>query len=333
MTEGWRVAETATQAGAETEALEPDLPICDPHHHLWDEREPAYPLDAFVADTRTGHNIVSSVYVEVQSHHRADGPRHLAPVGETEWVASLPAPGGLLGGIVAFADLRRGSAVGEVLAAHAEAGGARFRGIRHVVAWDPDPHFWRGYARDGDTLSLPQFEEGLVAVGRAGLTFETWCYFPQVPQLTALVERQPDVPVLLDHLGGPAGERSYAGRRAEVLETLKGHLRDLARHPSVHLKLGGIGMTVYGLGYETRPAPVTSAEMAADWGDFIRWCIDLFGPDRCMFESNYPVDGASCSYLVLWNAFKRIAAGYSASEKAALFHDTAMRFYGVPATS
>ena len=178
-----------------------------------------------------------------------------------------------------------------------------------------------------DLLADPAFRAGFAALGRAGLSFDAWLYHPQIAGLTDLARAVPGVTIVLDHLGGPLGQGAYAGRREEVLEGWRSSMRDLAACPQVMLKLGGIGMPIFGLNFHEHPEATTSEELAAVWGPEIRWCIEQFGVERCMFESNFPVDKVSCSYAVLWNAFKRIVADASAAEKAALFHDTAAKAY------
>jgi predicted TIM-barrel fold metal-dependent hydrolase len=318
-------------------AIEPDLPICDPHHHLWEHPTDTYLLDELRADTGSGHRVERTVFVECTSAYRPDGPEALRPVGETELVAAIAAEsertadqGAVIAGIVGLADLRLGGAVEEVLAAHVEAGAGRFRGIRHATSWDPDPGIRNAHTDPPPgLLGDPSFREGFAALGRAGLRFDAWHYHPQIPELTDLARAQPDVPIVLDHLGGPLGIGPYAGRREEVRDVWRGAMAELAGCENVSVKLGGIGMPIYGLGWHQRPEPPTSEELAEAWAPDIRWCIEAFGVDRCMFESNFPVDKRSCSYVVLWNAFKRIVADASAEERDALFRGTATRFYGL----
>jgi predicted TIM-barrel fold metal-dependent hydrolase len=308
------------------EILEPDLPICDPHHHLWDPPDSPYMLDELRADTGSGHHVVRTVFVECMSGYRTDGPEAFRPVGETEFVVAAD-PAGYIAGIVGFADLGAPETE-DVLAAHIDAGAARFRGIRHASGWDPSPDIRPAHTSPPpDLLSDRAFRSGFTALGRAGLSFDAWLYHPQIPDLTDLARAHPEVTIVLDHLGGPLGIGPYRGHRDEMLKSWRVAMEDLATCPNVVVKLGGIGMPVFGMNWHRRPDATTSEDLAAAWGDDIRWCIDQFGVDRCMFESNFPVDKASCSYAVLWNAFKRIVIDASPSEKAALFHDTAMRTY------
>jgi predicted TIM-barrel fold metal-dependent hydrolase len=320
------------------EALEPELAICDPHHHLWDHPTDRYLLEELRADTGSGHRVVSTVFVECTSAYREDGPEALRPVGETDFVAAIAAEsertagdGAVIAGIVGLADLRLGDAVEEVLAAHVAAGGGRFRGIRHASSYDPDPGIRNAHTDPPPgLLGDSAFRAGIAALGRAGLRFDAWLYHPQIGELTDLARAHPEVPIVLDHLGGPLGVGPYAGRREEVREVWRAAIAELAGCANVSVKLGGIGMPIFGLAWHQRPDPPSSEELAEAWGPDITWCIERFGADRCMFESNFPVDKRSCSYGVLWNAFKRIAAGASPDEKAALFSGTATRFYGLP---
>lgn len=313
--------------------LEPDLPIVDPHHHLW-EREggPSYRLADLHADTRAGHRVEATVFVECMWGYRTEGPDELRPVGETDLVvaaAEASAEGGAeIKGIVGFADLTLGDRVDEVLEAHLEAGRGRFRGIRHATAFDPDPRVRRTHTRPTPgVMGDPSYRRGVERLAAADLTFDAWIYHPQLPELTDLARAVPGCTFILDHLGGPLGIGPYEGRRNEVLAQWRLDLAELATCPNVVVKLGGIGMVVYGLGFEHRPVPPSSDDLVEAWGGPIAFAIEQFGADRCMFESNFPVDKMSCSYVTLWNAFKKMASGASADERAALFHGTATRIY------
>jgi predicted TIM-barrel fold metal-dependent hydrolase len=315
------------------EPLEPDLPICDPHHHLWDFPTDRYLLDELRADTGAGHNVVSTVFVECSSAYRTEGPEALRPVGETEFVAALAeesgrTEGATIAGIVSFADLSLGEGVRPVLEAHIEAGGGRFRGIRHATAWDAGPGIRVTHTHPTPGLmGEAGFQEGVAELGRLGLAFDAWLYHTQLVELANLARVVPDVRIVLDHLGAPLGLGPYAGRRDEVLVAWRSGMEAVAACPNIVLKVGGIGMPLYGFAWHKEEAPPTSEALAATWAPEILWAIERFGPERCMFESNFPVDRKSTNSVVLWNTFKRIASGASPSEKADLFHDTAARAY------
>ena len=319
------------------EVLEPQLPICDPHHHLWDYPQGRYLLDELLADVGSGHNVVSTVFMECGSMYRADGAEALRPVGETEFVngvAAMSASGGYgavraCAAIVGYADLNLGAAVGEVLDAHAAAS-PRFRGIRHASGWDASDEIRNSHtAPTAGMLADARFRQGFAELGKRNMTFDAWLYHPQIPELTDLARAFPDQPIVFDHFGGPLGIGPYAGKREEIFAYWKQAVAELAKCPNVVVKLGGLVMALNGFGFHKRERPATSEELAAATRDYHLRMIDCFGPARCMFESNFPVDKVSCSYAVLWNSFKRLAAGFSASEKAALFHDTAVRAYRV----
>ena len=318
--------------------VEPALPICDPHHHLWDHPNSRYLLDELLADTK-GHNVVSTVFVECASMYRADGPVELRPVGETEFVngvAAMSASGRYgqiraCAGIVSLADLTLGSRVGAVLDRHM-AVTPRFKGIRHAAGWDASDGVRNSHTNPPRDLLLdPTFRQGFRELGKRGLSFDAWLYHPQIPQLTHLARAFADTTIILDHFGGPLGIGPYEGKRAEIFDYWRKAIADLAACPNVVVKLGGLVMPINGFPFHKATRPATSDELVAATSPYYRHAIECFGPDRCMFESNFPVDKASCSYHVLWNSFKKIAAGASPADKAALFHDTAARVYRVDA--
>ena len=319
------------------DVLEPDLPICDPHHHMWDYPGRRYLLDELLVDVGSGHNVVSTVFMECGSMYRADSAEALRPVGETEFVngiAAMSASGGygdcrVCAAIIGYADLNLGSAVGDVLDAHAAAS-PRFRGIRHAAGWDANAEVRNSHTNPTPgMLASATFRDGFKELGKRGMTFDAWLYHPQIPELTELARAFPDQPIVFDHFGGPLGIGPYAGRREEILAYWREAVAELARCENVVAKLGGLVMAINGFGFHKNDCPPTSEELAAATGEYYRHMIDCFGADRCMFESNFPVDKVSCSYRVLWNSFKRLAKGFSASERAALFHDTATRVYRV----
>lgn len=316
--------------------LEPDLPIVDPHHHAWDRAE-RYLLDELLADVDSGHDVRSTVFVQCGSMYRTGGDPAMQPLGETEFVngiAAMAASGTygdirLCEGIVGYADLMLGARVQDVLEAHLRIAGDRFRGIRNASNWDEDPEV-RKLIRGAPPRHLlvdKTFQEGFARLAPLGLSFDVWTYFTQLDDVAALADAFPDTTIVLDHVGGFLGVGHYAGRREETFKAWKAAIRNVARRPNVIVKLGGLGMVSCGFGMHERAEPPGSAELAELWRPFIETCIDAFGADRGMFESNFPVDKASCSYAVLWNALKHIAAKYSAAEKAALFRETAIRVY------
>ncbi|MBO0763264.1 MAG: amidohydrolase family protein [Hyphomicrobiaceae bacterium] len=316
--------------------IEPDLPIVDPHHHLWDGSRRRYLLDELRVDTGSGHNILATVFVEARSMHRASGPAEMRPVGETEFangVAAMSASG-IYGntwhcaGIVGHADLTLGSRVEPVLEAHLRAGGSRFRGIRHITAWDADYSVRNpAYNPPKGLMGDAAFREGFAVLGRLGLSFDAWLFHPQIDELTDLARAFPEVGIVLDHVGGPIGIGAYAGKREEVFPVWAASMRRLAGCPNVYVKLGGLGMRLGGFGFCDAPEPPSSQALAAAWRPYVETSIEAFGPARAMFESNFPVDKGSYSYAVFWNACKRLAHAASDAEKAQLFSGTAARFY------
>ncbi|MDH3641532.1 MAG: amidohydrolase family protein [Gammaproteobacteria bacterium] len=317
------------------EIIEPDLPICDPHHHLWHRAGSRYLLDELMADTGSGHNVVSTVFVECASMYRADGPEALRPVGETEFVNGVAAmtASGEYGdfraclGIVGLADLMLGAAAGEVLDAHVAAS-SRFRGIRHAAGWDASENIRNSHTNPSAGLLLDgTFREGFKELGKRGLSFDAWLYHPQISELTDLAAAFPDTTIIFNHFGGPLGIGPYADKREEIFAAWQRDVAELARCENVCAKLGGLVMPINGFDFHKRDLPASSDEIVAATGRYYQHAIECFGPDRCMFESNFPVDKASCSYHVLWNAFKKMVAGASDADKASLFHDTAHRAY------
>ena len=316
--------------------LDPDLPIIDPHHHLWDRPNHRYLLDDFLADVRTGHNIVATVFEECHTMYRSSGPEELRPVGETECIAGITAksasglqgPTRVAAGIVGFADLTLGDRVEPVLEALIRAGDGRFRGVRHSAGWDVSEVIGNSRTAIGPhLLRQPDFEAGLARLTALGLSFDAWLYHPQLDDVIDLARAFPTTSIIMCHVGGPLGYGPYAGKKDEVFATWKIKITELATCPNVVMKLGGMINRLAAYDYRALPAPVSSAELAAHWRPYMETCIERFGPDRCMFESNFPVEKMGISWAVLWNAFKRIAAGASTEEKLALFSGTARRAY------
>jgi L-fuconolactonase len=326
--------------GQDEEALEPELPICDAHHHLWPLPVwgHQYLLDDLLTDTATGHNVRSSVYVECQQSYYESGPDRFRPVGETEYAANCAGMSVDRGeteivGIVGYADLREGDQVVDVLTRHIEAGQGRFRGIRHATAWDADPLI--GASHVGSTQGLmgeSSFRQGLEVLAEMGLVFDAWLYHRQLSELAAAAQAIPALTIVVDHLGGPLGIGSYS-QNDSVLPEWKEGIGELATCPNVYMKLGGIGMPLTEHSWPERPAVPCSRDVVDHWRERIDFCIETFGAERCMFESNFPVDRESFSYVVLWNAFKLMTNDRSASDRSWLFRDTAVSVYGLPDSS
>ncbi len=315
-------------------AVEPGLPVCDPHHHLWDMPGSRYLVEDLAADIAGGHVVASTVFVECAQMYRSEGPPTLRPVGETEFVEQLVAASrdggranGIAAGIVGFADLTLGAGVRPALEAHL-ACSRRFRGIRYASAWDPSEQIRPAHTHPPPGLLLDaRFREGFACLGDLDLTFDAWLYYRQFAELADLARAFPETIIVLDHMGGPLGIGPYSGRQAEELAAWRRAIAELARCDNVVVKLGGRTMTMSGFGWHKRADPPGSIELAAAMAPYFETCIEHFGAQRCMFESNFPMDRVSCSYTVLWNAFKRVTRGYTDEERSALLHDTATRVY------
>ena len=288
------------------------------------------------ADTAATHNITQTVFVECLAEYRNTGPEGLRPLGETEFVVTQAADarqsgGSTIAGIVAFADLSLGAAVEEILIEHERLGRGLFRGVRHGTAWDPSDEVRNAHSRPSESLlSDPSFREGLSTLADMGHTFDAWLYHPQLHELVDVARACPEATIIVNHLGGPLGIGPYAGHRDEIRPIWRSYLTELAACPNIVMKLGGVGLDSYfGMGWTDRTIPPTSDLVVDFWGSDVLWCIDEFGPDRCMFESNYPVDRQTCSYPVLWNSFQKMTADYDDAEQDTLFSGTARRVYRI----
>ena len=318
--------------------LDPDREIVDPHHHLWPSAKMGYNVPELTADLTTGHNVVQTVFMECGASYRKDGPDHLKPVGETVFVAEaserMKAAGGpYIAALVAHADLRLELALlDEVLNAHEAAAKGLFRGIRHAGSRD----------NSGATLRIPghapprlyhepDFQWGVRHLGERGLTYDTWHYHHQNRDYLALAKACPETTMILDHFGTPIGIGPYEGKRDEIFEVWKDDMAAIAECQNVFAKLGGLAMPDNGFGWDKRDVPPGSDEVVAEHKRWYDHMIALFGPERCMFESNFPMDRWSMSYVVYWNAMKKIAAPYPEAAKAALFAGTARKVYSVEA--
>lgn len=324
------VREQWLQLGQEA-AIEPALPIVDAHHHFYDRPGWTYLQREYLADATSGHAVQASVYMQALTRYRPAGLTAMQPVGETEFVVAATADKSVpqvAKGIVAYADLRLGAEVANVLDAHALAGQGRFRGIRHLATWDADASLANPLtAAPQSLLRDPAYRAGLAALEARGLSYDAWLFWPQLHELMEVATAFPKLPIIVDHCGGVVRIGAYADRQDEVFARWSASMRELARCPNVYVKLGGLGMRINGFGFDQAELPPSSDLLAATWRPWMLTCIEAFGPQRCMFESNFPVDKASYSFVNGWNAFKKLTAGFSANEREALFQGTASRVY------
>jgi predicted TIM-barrel fold metal-dependent hydrolase len=319
------------------EALEPDLPICDPHHHMWDRPGTRYMLPDLLADAK-GHNLVDTVFVECRSGYRTEGPAEKRPVGETEFIEAIAresladpeCPTAVAAGIVGHVDLTLGYAVAPVLEAHLQASPDRFRGIRHACAWHASQDLPPAYMGSPQGLMAdPSFRKGLEQLEKRRLSFDSWAYSTQASELAEVARAFPELIIISDHTAGLIGIGPYAGRRSEIFVEWKRAVEELAACPNVYMKLGGLCMPLSGFGWHERDEPPGSEELAEATAPYYLTCIEAFGVERCMFESNFPVDKVSCSYRVLWNSFKRVIMDFTKDAKRRLLHATAARAYRI----
>lgn len=324
-------------AQVQEDIVDPDRRIIDPHHHLW--RRPGYDylVEDLWRDTGSGHNIEKTVFVECGAEYRQDGPDHLKCLGETEFVveqakqSAASGPGKAeIAGIVSRADLTLGDNVAEVLEAHQEFGDGKFRGIRQAGARDPNPEALTIAGRAPEGLySRDDFRLGMKVLGRMGLTYDTWHYHHQNRDFAALARAVPDTTMILDHFGTPLGVGPYADKREEIFEQWKRDIAEIAECDNVVAKLGGLAMPDNGFGWDKQAKPPTSDEFVEAQKRYYLHTIECFGPERCMFESNFPVDKRSLPYAVLYNGLKKIVADFSEDEKDAMFYGTAARVYAL----
>ncbi|HVZ45778.1 MAG TPA: amidohydrolase family protein [Ramlibacter sp.] len=323
-------------------AIDPDVAIVDSHHHVWDIPEWRYMFEDVLADMRAGHRVIASVFVQCYSMYRKDGPKELRCIGETEFangVAAMSASGvygdtRICDGIVGMANLTAGAEVERVLEAHVRAAGERFKGIRQITAYDDEPAIhnkkWglaAGIAGDAG------FRAGYRRLGRMGLSFDAYVFHTQLGELAGLARAEPETTLVLNHVGAPVGIGRFAGQREAVAKAWRAGIAELAACPNVFVKLGGMGMATVGFDFHQQAQPPSSDMLSAAWAPYMDYCIEKFGPGRCMFESNFPVDKGSCSYVVLWNAFKKIARRYTAAEQFQLFAGTAGAVYRLPSVA
>jgi predicted TIM-barrel fold metal-dependent hydrolase len=319
------------------EILEPDRPIIDPHHHLWpDTMGDIYNVDELVLDTGAGHNVIGTVFMECGSCYREDGPEHEKSAGETEYVLAQAARikelklGAPILGMVGHVELDQTDTLDAALDLHQALAGDFFKGIRHAGASarpEDKAHMLIPWEAPADLYANPDFREGIRRLGKRGLSYDTWQYQYQIRDLMELARACPDTQLVLDHFSTPLGVGSFAGRREEIFPIWQEDMRALSGCPNVCLKLGGMAMPDNGFGWHLAERPPSSDELLAAQGDWYKHALDCFGAERCMFESNFPVDRLSLSYTVYYNAMKKLVAGASEDEKDALFRGTAARVY------
>jgi predicted TIM-barrel fold metal-dependent hydrolase len=319
--------------------LDPGLPIIDTHHHVWETKDRGrYMLEELLADTGSGHNVVATVFIDCHFSYRKNGPPEMRAVGEVEAVAKLAEDSDrrfgtktrVAAGIVGNADLTLADRVEPVLAAMVEAGRGRFRGVRNSAGWHEDPIIGNNHQGFGKGhYAREDFRTGLRRMSRMGLSLDALVYHTQHADLLELARAVPEANIIMNHTGMPLGYGPYTGKLDEVAKVWRTHLPEIAKCPNVSMKLGGMMMRLAAYDYNQLPAPPSSEELARHWRPWIEPCIEYFGASRCHFESNFPVDKMGIGYKALYNAFKRIASGCSASEKADLFAGTARRVYGL----
>jgi L-fuconolactonase len=322
--------------GPVEEVLLPDLPIIDTHHHLWIRPDYEYLLPEFAADLDCGHNVVATVYAECHSMYRASGPDGFKPVGETEFVvgqSAQSASGGygrtrVAAGLFGYADLTLGGSVREVLEAHVTAANGRFKGIRFQANWDASDKIRNGEpALRPGMLIEPAVQDGLKTLVDMDLVLDCQVFFPQLPDVARTADALPELTIVLNHCGGPLGYGPYVDNQAEHYAVWRRNLVEVARRPNVVCKLGGILVRTSDFDYINAEKPATSEQLAGAWRRWIEPCIEAFGAQRCMFESNYPVEKLGISYGSLWNTFKRLSATASEGEKRSMFSENAKRIY------
>lgn len=319
-------------------ALEPQLPIVDPHLHFWHHKSGyRYFVEEFAKDVaECGHNIEGTVFIECNAMYRAHGPEHLKPVGETEFAVGMAAMADSgkytkargAAAIVAFTDLTLGDRLQEVLDAHLDAANGRLRGIRQRAKWDADPVI-AGPVRAGKPglFGEAEFRKGLKRLTAMNLSFDLSIFHTQLPDVISLAQAQPDANLVVIHSASPLGYASYAGKDKQVLADWRAGMRELAKCPNVSVKMGGLLMCLGNFDFSKADAPPSSQQLADLWRPYIEGCVELFGAERCMASSNFPVEKAGVTYNVIWNTFKRLTAGCSVDEKRHIFSETAKRVY------
>jgi len=322
-------------ATLQEETLEPELPIIDPHHHLWVRNGYSYLMPELAADLASGHNIIGTVYAECHSMYRVGGVEAQRSLGETEFVrgqAAMSASGGfgvaracevMFGNI----DLTLGSGVEPLIEQHIDASGGRFHGVRLSSGWHTDDRI-HNVSEQPQLLLDPRVNEAAAILSRLGLSLDCWLYHPQLDEVAQLADAHPDLTIILNHVGSPILGGPYRGKTDEVFEAWKAAIIRVSERANVYVKLGALPIRMPSYDGD-RSLPPGSEEVAAAWRPWMETCIEAFGPQRSMYESNFPVQKRWCSYQVCWNAFKRISMGASVSEKTDLFSGAATSAYRI----
>ena len=326
------------------EIVDQDLEIIDPHHHLWPgtprtdgvSADNRYLLEDLWNDTQSGHNLVKTVFVECGQGYFESGSEAMKPIGETRFVVEVAEEAkqdvskAQIEGIVGHADMMLGESAREVLEAHLEEGKGRFKGIRHGASWDESDEIRNSHSNPIQSIYLDdEFQKGIEQLDALNLTLDAWNYHKQIKELTELAKCFPNLKIVQNHFGGPLGIGPYAGRREEVFSVWQESIAELAERDNVVIKIGGLAMPINGWGWHKRELPANSDEFIESHGRYYLHAIKCFGVERCMFESNFPVDKRSISYPVLWNGFKKIVEDFSTEEKEYLFYKTAAEFYSL----
>ena len=317
--------------------IDPDIPIVDPHHHLWDRPGYRYLMEDFLADVRSGHNIRATLFEECGAMYRSTGPPEQRSLGETEFATEVArasdsgqfGPTRCCAGIIGYVDLRIGDKAKALLEQHIAVSEGRLRGIRNGSTWHADSkiNIYGGAPRG--LLLDPSFRGGFAALASLRLSFDAWMFQTQLHELVDLARAFPQTTIVLNHVGGPLAIGPYAGKREEAFTEWRKGIREVASCPNTNVKLGGLGLKLIGFSFFENETPPSSHQLEEAWRPYVETCIEAFGPQRSMFESNFPVDKGTCSYQVLWNAFKRIVSRYSIEEKMALFSGAAAKAYRI----
>ncbi|OAN75960.1 amidohydrolase [Sulfitobacter sp. EhC04] len=325
--------------GLDETILEPELPIVDAHHHLFDRPALRYMLEDYLEDATAGHRIVASIYSETLSFVRPNGPEHLRPLGEVEFangVGAMAASGRygdikVCHGMIGHADMRQGDKIADLLDQSMALAPTRFCGVRHITMehWSEEPYKFMSIRPEPGLMSHPNFHKAFLHVAERKLVFDAAVFSHQLPEVCALADAFPDTSITLNHLGVAMGLGISAAEKAELYIDWKKQLAQVAERHNITCKVGGLGMPLWGFGFEEWDNPTTYLDLADAWRPYVEVGIELFGPDRCMMESNFPPDGRSGGFVPTWNALKHIARAASDDEKAAMFHKTALSVHGL----